>query len=87
MNMNQLCFVQGLHVCLCRIYDLEHRIKAPEKYLFPNFQAIHWFAATHGLMKTIEGMADDVLVSFLRLFYIVSYSDIFDIFIFPIPVD
>ena len=32
-----------------RVYEIEKRIKTPEKYLFPNYETCNWYAAKHML--------------------------------------
>ncbi len=38
---------------LCRVYDIEKRLQTPTKYLFPSFEATHWFAA-EGLIQNLQ---------------------------------
>ena len=42
------------HGLFCRVYELEKRVKTPEKYLFPNFETLHWYAAKH-ILDEIKG--------------------------------
>lgn len=30
-----------------RVYEMEKRINTPRKYLFPNFETLHWFVFRH----------------------------------------
>ena len=32
-----------------RVYEIERTVKTPDKYLFPNFETVHWYAAKHFL--------------------------------------
>lgn len=36
-----------LNLVFDRVYDIERRVKTPEKYLFPSFETICWYAAKH----------------------------------------
>ena len=38
----------------CRVYDLELRLKTPEKFLHPNYEELTWYAA-QGLLQKLEG--------------------------------
>ncbi|XP_067129038.1 histone lysine demethylase PHF8-like isoform X2 [Centruroides vittatus] len=39
-------FIHSLNIPLqLQIYELERRIKTPDKYQFPSFETVHWFAA------------------------------------------
>ena len=37
-----VCFV-----CVCSINQLECRIKMGDRYLYPHFEMLHWYAAGH----------------------------------------
>ena len=39
----------------CRVYEIEKRIKTPEKYLFPNYETVHWYAAKH-ILDNLKGI-------------------------------
>ena len=34
---------------------MEKRINTPEKYKFPNFETVHWFAAPH-ILEQLKGL-------------------------------
>lgn len=37
-----------------RIYDIEKSVKTPEKYLFPKYETLNWYAAKH-ILDTLRG--------------------------------
>lgn len=37
-----------------RAYEMEQRANTPEKYLFPNYEVLHWYAAKH-ILDTLKG--------------------------------
>ena len=39
---------------VCRVHEIEKRVKTPEKYLFPNYETVHWYAAKH-IYDVIKG--------------------------------
>ena len=36
-----------------RVYDVEKKLQTPSKYLFPSFEAAHWFSAS-GLIQDLQ---------------------------------
>ena len=44
----------SLLLIYCRVYDLELRLKTPEKFLHPNYEELTWYAA-QGLLQKLEG--------------------------------
>ncbi|XP_064605290.1 histone lysine demethylase PHF8-like isoform X2 [Liolophura sinensis] len=41
-------FLHSYNIALqLKVYDIERRVKTPEKYLFPSFETICWYAAKH----------------------------------------
>jgi len=41
--------------CLCvRVYRIEKHTLTPTKYMFPNFETLHWFVAPH-ILDTLRG--------------------------------
>jgi len=48
-------FIFIVHICVSfRIYEIEKRVKTPEKYLFPFYEALHWFTAQR-ILDTFKG--------------------------------
>lgn len=45
MNFFKLC------VFFNRIYEIEKRLNTPEKYRFPAFETLHWYAARYFTAK------------------------------------
>ena len=41
-------------LCLFRIYEIEKAVDTPEKFMFPNFETVHWYAAKN-IYDTIQG--------------------------------
>ena len=39
---------------LNRCYDIEKQVKTPEKYLFPSYETMNWYAAKN-ILDTIKG--------------------------------
>lgn len=38
-----------------RIYEIEKKLKVPAKYLYPGFEATHWFATQH-VIDTLQSL-------------------------------
>ncbi len=39
----------------CRVYEIERRVKTEDKYLFPCYETLHWYAAK-AIAETVTGM-------------------------------
>ena len=37
-----------------RVYEIEKSVKTPEKYLFPNYETVHWYA-TQSMYEDLKG--------------------------------
>ena len=42
-----------------RVYEIEKSVGTPAKYLFPNFETIHWYAARN-ILEAIKGSLHEV---------------------------
>jgi len=39
-----------LSCVLCRVYELERRVRTPDKYMFPYYEPLHWYMAEYILL-------------------------------------
>jgi len=35
---------------MSRVYELERRVKTPDKYMFPYYEPLHWYTAEYILL-------------------------------------
>ena len=49
----------------CRVYEIERRVKTEDKYLFPCYETLHWYAAK-AIAETVTGM-------FIKLLKLINY--------------
>lgn len=47
-------FINSSCLVHCRVYEIEKAIKTPAKYLYPNFETLHWYAAKN-ILDVIRG--------------------------------
>ncbi|KAK4474141.1 hypothetical protein MN116_003443 [Schistosoma mekongi] len=59
-------FLNGLHVSTqLRVYRMEQKCKTPTKFLFPNFEKVHWFYSQYLLDRLTNNLIDgEIPVSF-----------------------
>lgn len=53
----------------CRVYEIERHVKTPEKYLFPSFETICWYAAKY-VLDILKGKLGHIF-----FYYMPFYSD------------
>ncbi|XP_054711252.1 histone lysine demethylase PHF8-like [Uloborus diversus] len=59
-------FLQSLNIPLqLHIHEMEKRINTPEKYKFPTFETVHWFAAPHILEQLKDNNVSKRELSYL----------------------
>ena len=54
-------------VNVCRVYDIEKRTGQSTKYLFPNYETLHWYAAVE-LLKTLQGHTTHISIETSTVF-------------------
>ena len=54
-------------VNVCRVYDIEKRTGQSTKYLFPNYETLHWYAAVE-LLKTLQGHTTHISIEMPTVF-------------------
>lgn len=56
--MSRLYIILFYHIILYRIYELERKMKTPQKFQYPGFETINWFAAKR-LLKELKELNND----------------------------
>ena len=48
ISCDNYVYLVVLFLChTCRVYEIEKRVETSDKYMFPNFEILHWYAAKH----------------------------------------
>ena len=50
---------------VCRVYELERRVKTQDKFMFPYFETLHWYAAAAFYDLLLGSIFTCYLISFI----------------------
>lgn len=62
-----------MHVC--RVYELEKRVKTQDKFMFPYFETLHWYAAAAFYDLLLGSIFDFYLLIYFFFRFRVIYSN------------